>query len=454
MTIVSTGLLPRYEQYLETELAGLIQEMMQTVRKIDPDFLFGMYPYAPFWYYDALIRGSGTPELPTLFFPSAEYYSGYTGMADPKPTFFGDTSTAAGVAHLRHRHLPALYAGGWSFSNEALGLATDQLVRRADGFWLYTGRWTAESSDFVLNLHADVAPWSKGRGSLPAGELNVDAMVAAEQWVKQQEPEGILLGERGIVAHYLGDAKDVPLLAAEFERDEDVAGGWLGRGKLPPVDTVVFHSGTASICFEPSVERTSPTSPYIDQKIPAAQTGQSYELSFWTKTAAGDESIRFWVGKADSGQWPDYMWYQNYILPADRDWARLRIPVSYDGSPPLVLRFWCPPTDGKMWLDEIRLQPVQMRTIDVLLNPPVHAVGWGNVDWKISPSDARCKARIVDLENGRDLRISLYPGESLAPLAAVVGLKPVVLRLEVYPSAAEPVVLENVEVRFTSKSSG
>ena len=66
----------------------------------------------------------------------------------------------------------------------------------------------------------------------------------------------------------------------------------------------------------------------------------------------------------------------------------------------------------------------------------------------------RCKARIVDLENGRDLRISLYPGESLAPLAAVVGLKPVVLRLEVYPSTAEPVVLENVEVRFTAKSSG
>lgn len=183
-----------------------------------------------------------------------------------------------------------------------------------------------------------------------------------------------------------------------------------------------------------------------------AQKGQPYELSFWVKTA-GREPIRFWVGRADSGQWPTYMRYSNYVLPPGSDWTHLRTHASYGGRAPLVLRFWCPPTDGKL-LDDVSLRPIQARTIEVALNPPADATGWGTIDWKLSPLDARCKAQIVDAEHGRDLRIRLYAGDSLAPLAAIVGLKPVVLRLEVYPSAAEPVILEAVQVRFTSKSGG
>jgi len=126
----------------------------------------------------------------------------------------------------------------------------------------------------------------------------------------------------------------------------------------------------------------------------------------------------------------------------------LRTAVSYGGTPPLVLRFWCPPTEGKLWLDGVALKPVQARTVDVLIRPPAGVTGWGSVDWTLSPRDARCTARIVDPESGHDLRISLYPGDSLAPLAAIVGLKPVVLRLEVFPALDEPVVLEAVQLRF------
>lgn len=214
-----------------------------------------------------------------------------------------------------------------------------------------------------------------------------------------------------------------------------------------------MRSGTGSLCFEPSTGQLSPTSPYIDQKVPGAQQGQLYELSFWIKTAPGGEPIRFWVGGANSDQWPSYMSYKNYLLPAGRNWMRLRTHVSYDGSPPLVLRFWCPATSGKMWLDDVILRPVEARSIDVLLNPPANAMGWGSVDWKLAPADARCKARIVDSEHERDLWITLYSGDSLAPLAAVVERKPVVLRLEFFPSTAQPVTLEKVQARFTSKSS-
>ncbi len=451
--LTQRGLRRRYEQYLEDQMAGLVEEMMRAVRAINPEFLFGMYPYAPHWYYDALIRGSGTPELPCLLFPSSEYSSGYTSRTDPNRTFFGDTSTEAGVDHVRRRRLPALYAGGiWNFSEAALVAATDRLVRDANGYWMYTGRWSAERREAIRKLHTVVSRWSRDHpGRLPAGNLRVDAMSAAKQWVSEGKPDGITVGGDGIVARYDGEAAEVSLAAGDFESDEAVTSGWLGRGVLPKVDASVFRSGAASIRFGPAIGRSKPASPYLDQKVPGAKKGQSYELSFWARTAVRSGPTRLWVGQADSSQWPGYMWYHNYSLPPGDDWVRLRTGVSYGGTPPLVLRFWCPPTDAKLWLDDVRLRPVVARTLDVPLRPPPGATGWGRVDWKLSPRDARCEARIVDAEKGHDLMISLYAGDSLGPLAAIVGLTPVALRLEVCPSAAEPVILDKVEVRFTSR---
>ena len=448
------GLRARYETYLEDSMASIVREMMDDVRKIDADFLFGMYPYAPYWYYDALIRGSGTPKLPCLLFPSAEYYSGYT--SEPRLTFFGDGSTADSMDHLRRRQLPALYAGGiWSFSDEALAMATDRLVRGADGYWVYTERWSTQNYESIWKRHAALARWTEDpRGALPSGDRSVDCMAAAREWVRETRPDGLRVSDTGIAALYDGEAPEVSLVAAGFESDEAVARGWQGRGELPPRDTSVWHSGRASLRFEPGVERSSPMSPYIDQKVPGAVKGQAYELSFRAKTAAGPESIRLWVGRADSGQWPGYMWYTNYMLPPGRDWTRLRTAVSYGGTPPLVLRFWCPPTEGKLWLDGVGLKPVQARTIDVPIRPPAGVAGWGAVDWTLFPRDARCRARVVDPESGHDLRISLYPGDSLAPLEVICGLKPLVLRLEIFPAPDEPIVLESVQVRFRSRSGG
>ena len=189
----------------------------------------------------------------------------------------------------------------------------------------------------------------------------------------------------------------------------------------------------------------------MDQKVPEARQGQDYELSFWTRTAAGEAPIRLWVGRADSGQWPGYMLYTNFMLPPGRDWTRVRTAVTYNGTPPLVVRFWCPPTKGKAWLDDLRLKPVQTRTIDVALDPPADTTGWGAVRWKLTPHDARCAARVVDPKSGQELVVTLYSGDSLAGLQAIVGLKPVTLRLELYPSPGEPVVLDAVEVSYTKR---
>jgi hypothetical protein len=58
------------------------------------------------------------------------------------------------------------------------------------------------------------------------------------------------------------------------------------------------------------------------------------------------------------------------------------------------------------------------------------------------------EAELVAAEEDHLLRKRLYSGDSLAPLAAVVGRQPVRLRLRVYPAAEESVVLEDVQVGF------
>ncbi|HIE28983.1 TPA: hypothetical protein EYP66_17045 [Candidatus Poribacteria bacterium] len=456
--LTQRGLLPRYEKYLEKSMTELIREMMREVRKVNPNFLFGLYPYTPFWYYDALIRGSGTPELPCLLFPGPEYIGGY--LANPPFDFFGAAPTPASVAHLRRGKLPAMYAGGlWARvmgSPNAVAMAMDRMLRGPDGYWIYNDFPGGNVPEQFWTAFFAINQWTTDNpGPLPAGDLSQNAMTDAIKWVNKNKPDGIVVNDGQIVARYDGRANEVYIAGGDFDSGKDVAEGWQGRGSLPPLDDSVFHSGLGSILFEPSAGRSErPRSPYIDQEVPEAKKGQSYELSFWIKTAGTNDPIRFWVGRADSSQYPGYMWYSNYFLPPNHDWMRLRVPVSYQSAPPLVLRFWCPPTDGKLWLDDVKLRPVQTRIIHVPLNPPANVTSWGIIDWKLSPSDARCDAEIIDAKDEQKLRMRLYPGDSLAPLAAVVGMKPVLLRLKVYPSAVEPVILEKVQVGFTFHPRG
>ena len=439
--LTQRGLRHAYEQSLETRMAAIIQEMIREVRKINPDFLFGMYPYAPFWYYDALIRGSSTSDLPCLLFPSAEYRNGYT--VNPPRTFFGDVPTPASVAHLRRRGFHALYAGGLYDlgirSPEAYALAMDRLLRAADGYWAY---FEGDTEPFWKFFPA-INRWNREHPDpLPPGSMRHSGLAEAIQRLREEHPEGLEVEQGHIVACYEGDAGEIPVIGRSFDDEQEVQRGWQGRGVLPPLDEKVVYSGSASLRFEPSAPGKVPQSPFIDQKIPGAGD-DPHEISFWVKTDA-PAPVRLWVGTATKEQYPAYMWYYNFVLPAQQDWLRLRIaPVSFD-----VVRFWCPPTEGRLWLDELRLRPVQERIIEAPLGLPQGAVGWGTIDWRLSPAHAPVEAELVAAEEGRLLRKRLYPGDSLAPLMAVVGPQPVRLRLRVYPSAAESVALEEVEVRY------
>lgn len=339
--LTQRGLLGNFEQSLEDRLAKLAGEMMVDVRKIKPDFLFGFYPYAPFWYYDGLIRGGGNPKLPCLLFPSTEYDGGYVRQASPR-TFFGEVSTPAALQHIQRRRLPALYAGGlWTKaidSPDAITTAMDRLLRDADGYWVYD-----RVSDPFWQRAATMNRWStEHRGKLGQG-------AAAKQ---------------------------------AYSTD------WQGRGALPKLDSTVFRSHRPSIRFEPSSSGKTPISPFIERKISAqdASPGGRYELSFWVRCRS-TSPIHFWVGQANSNQHPAYMYYQNFVLQPGKKWQRQRISVRYKSDPPLVLRFWVQPTDGIVWLDDLKLRPVQSRTIDVPLTPPDQSSGWGAIEWRLSPSD-------------------------------------------------------------------
>ncbi len=450
--LTQRGLLPRYERFLEDQLTGIIHEVLLEVRKIKPDFIFGFYPYAPFWYYDALIRGGGTPELPCLVFPSAEYDGGFTKTVSS--AFFGDAPTAAGISHIKRRGLPALYAGGiWAksmHSADAIAMAMDRLLRGADGYWVYD-----KSPEPFYEQGGVMNRWTTAHpGPLPTGDTVVNAMDGALARLAGKAQAGLVAEGGRIVARFEGDGECMTLFGSENESEDTYRVNWEGRGVLPALDNAVFHTGASSIRFQPSASGEAPISPYIDRKISEnrAVKGRKYELSFWVK-ARGTAPLRFWVGQAGSNQYPAYMYYNNFMVEPGTAWKRLRMEVRYKAEPPLVLRFWTPPSDGTLWLDNVTLRPIRERTIEIPLTPPTNAKGWGVVEWTLSPADARCEADLVDPEDGHTLRMRLYSGDSLAPLEALVGLRPVLLRLQISPSAEEPVVLKEVQIGFKTLAS-
>jgi len=450
--LTQRGLLYKYEKYLEDSLTKIIKQMIDDVRKINSEFIFGFYPYAPFWYYDALIRGGGTPQLPCIVFPNAEYSGGFAEY--PSRTFFGDVPTPDCVAHLKRRRLAAMYAGGlWARnigSPKAVATAMDRLLRGADGFWIYNDFGHVQKSvpEELWQEAGRINQWTDNNpGHLRQGDIRTDLLAAAVKQIKENKPEGIMIENSHIVTRCVDKDVQTNLLSSGFEDRTTVEKIFFGRGTLPELDKTVFHSGKASMRFDSCGKADKPQSPYIYCKIPSAQIQKTYELSFQTK-AVGSEPVLLWIGKANSKQHPGYMYYRNFVVQPDGKWQRLRVGIRYKKDPPLVLRFWVPPTAGKLWLDDITLKPVQARTIEIPVNMPASALKWAAVDWELSPSDARYDATIVDVETNQLLRTRLYNGDNLAPLAAVTETKALILRLTVYPSVDEPVILEKVKAGF------
>ena len=104
-----------------------------------------------------------------------EVERGYTAEMDPHPTFFGDTTTVASVAHLRRRGFHALYAGGLYDrgirSPEAYAMAMDRMLRAADGFWAYRELKSEAFEPFWKHFLA-INRWSsENPGPLPPGTV-------------------------------------------------------------------------------------------------------------------------------------------------------------------------------------------------------------------------------------------------------------------------------------------
>lgn len=456
--LTQRGLLPDYEQSLETRLADRIREMIGRVRRIRSDFLFGFYPYAPSWYCDGLIRGASTDRLPCLLFPSAEYDGGYT--TEPISTFFGDVSTSDALRHLQHHRLSILYAGGlWTRamgSAPAVATAMDRLLREADGYWVYD-RPTNELWEMAGRMNA----WSSEHGSADGQPLvshdardviRVDLLPDAA--VQTKAEPGWRSTADGLTAGYIGEGTAVCLWGNVDGRTPQPSVRFTGRGQLPAQDGTVCHDDGASLRFEPAAASDGPVSPYVDIQVPAeaAAAGQKYELC-WHMRCRASEPVRVWVGQADQQQYPGVLYYHNFMLSPKTDWVRRRIEVRLRKAPPLMLRFWVPPTDGTVWVDDVILRPVHEKQLSVPLTCPPGADGWGTVHWKLAPPDARCEAAVVDPDSGEVLMTRLNSGDSLAALEAVTNSRQVTLQLQVTPGPDAPVTFTQLSVRFPRDSS-
>lgn len=443
------GLLPAYERSLEDRLTLIVREMMQNVRKINPQFLLGIYPYAPHWYYDALIRGSGTPDQPTLLFSSAEYDSGYRTKNDPPFTFSSEVPTAGGIAHLQNRKFHALYAGGLYDrkykSSEAYAVAADRLLRSANGYWVYRENKTSQFEPSWKHF-LEINKWNSAHPDpLPTGTLQ-DVLPGALKDIREQKQPGLTVEQGHVVASYQGDDKDTPATAQPFDDKQQLELEQEGRdAQLPSLDKKIVHSGEVSLRFE-AVPGTSPKQPYIDYFV-KGKKAKLCELTFWVKTES-TAPMRLYVGTAMNTQYPVYMWYHNYVMSPKKDWTRIRIvPVMSKNMKRLdVLRFWCQDISGKLWIDDIQTNPVAERVIDVPLELAKNASGWGKLTWRLSPTDAVAHGELISSDDNSVIQKRIYSGDSLAPLMAIVGRKPILLRLRVYPSAKANVVLEQVEL--------
>ncbi len=142
------GLLEAYSEYQEEEIRLIVSGIRERVHRINPDFIFGFYPYhRDCVFFRGVARGFGTPRMPVLVMGAATYTYGYREhLVDGK------------VKHLSEIGADALYISGLHVRIHAapnLAAHAYKISERSAGYWLYgiydlwrEGRLAANPSEY------------------------------------------------------------------------------------------------------------------------------------------------------------------------------------------------------------------------------------------------------------------------------------------------------------------
>ena len=123
-------LLAAYRALAEERLAAILSSVRERIHTHRPDLPIGFLNYSDTWYYNGLIRGLGTPEMPVgVWIESPTYALGYTPAVKERVESFAKRGM-----HAR------LIGGLWlqKFMPKHLPAQCYFMSREAGGYWLFT----------------------------------------------------------------------------------------------------------------------------------------------------------------------------------------------------------------------------------------------------------------------------------------------------------------------------
>ena len=163
-------LLDAYRSAAEERLAAIMSSVREQIRMHKSGVPIGFLNYADTWYYNGLIRGLGTPEMPvSVWIESPTYATGYT------------PAVKARVESFAKRQMHAQLIGGmWlqKFMPQDLPAQCYFMSRNAGGYWLFTTYSLSQPPEKLKGDYTVPAPQSEYWAALKQANQEIDRLVA------------------------------------------------------------------------------------------------------------------------------------------------------------------------------------------------------------------------------------------------------------------------------------
>lgn len=163
-------LLTAYRAAAEEGLAAITSSVRERIRTCNPDVPIGFLNYSDTWYYNGLVRGLGTPEMPvSVWIESPTYALGYIPAVKARVESF-----AKGGMYAR------LIGGLWlqKFMPTDLPAQCYFMSRNAGGYWLFTTYSLSQPPEKLKGDYTVLAPRSAYWGALKQANQEIDRLVA------------------------------------------------------------------------------------------------------------------------------------------------------------------------------------------------------------------------------------------------------------------------------------
>jgi|GEM_PF-3777377 len=433
------GLLWRYQQSERDEIAALMRELAAEVRKVMPEFVFGMYPCSVTWYSDGIALGLGSKKLPFLMYSNTEYYSGFNPRRGASWDWNNCFSSTDQMLHLKRLGASCLYQTGLSVGTywpERLGLEMALALHEGQGFWLYWG-------GTLLAADGSITVQSEG----------------GSEYVLRKQPSRYWPPMK--LANNVG-SRDAGGQASAFRQ---VWNDVVFRG--PEGNPVVWHVGNPPPYqpgAPPTVDRSQSALVYDLNRVTPEPKSEAIEYEF--AQTAGERylfgaNLRYrgpsdgarvglgwsYPGHVEGDGRQIYRYVNDLLFPRD-GWVWLVRPLeTVKRDQQGWAQFRVQPNPGKLFLRSLFLSP---SSVTALVSPVLRladGVPWGRVTWKMEGAE-RCYTTVDVFEADTDhqLYADVPNGFDLQDISRIYGLRAINLKFTCHAPAGEKARLTELRV--------